>query len=345
MKNIPNNNLTYLPQVDLLKGFAIISVILLHTLSLDLLIITFSQFHIWQAVPFFFILMGFTSMLSFNHKKFKFNNNYWRNYLKGRFRRIFIPFLITFFASVLFGIYNGEYYIGYGYFIGVLPVSGPGNFFVTILFQYIFIAPFIYLLYQISPKLMLVTFFSIDILFQLIAPNSSIFNNYPYLYSASIFRYFSAIALGFYISEDYIKNGSVKIMSEKNKFILIGLCVSIIYLFLSRFTQQPFPLFLEMWGSQNVLSFFYPLAIIIFILNHNFIKYAGSNIYDIVLKIGKASYHIFLVQILWFGFGLSFVKLITEDNLLIMGPIAIFSNIICVSLIGWGFYSLHEKIL
>lgn len=291
------------------------------------------------------ILMGFTSMLSFNHKKFISNNNYWRNYLIGRFRRLFIPFLITFFVSLLFGIYIGEYYIGLGNFIGFLPVSGPGNFFITMLFQYIFIAPFIYRLHQISPKFMLVTFFSIDILFQLIAPNISIFNIYPYLYSANILRYFSAIALGFYIFDDYIKNGSVKIMNDKNKFILIGLCVSIIYLFLSRFTQQPFPLFLEMWGSQNVLSFFYPLVIVIFILNHNFSKYEDNNIYKILLKMGKASYHIFLVQILWFGFGLSFMKLITGDNFLIMGPIAIFSNIIFISLIGWGFYSLQNKIL
>jgi len=346
MKNKSNINSTYFPQIDLLKGFAIVSVILLHTIPSSLLIKTFSQFYIWQAVPIFFILMGFTSMLSFSHKKFNnIKSFYWENYLIGKFRRIFVPFLITFFVSLLFGIYSGKYYIGFGYFIGFLPVTGPGNYFVFMLFQYIFIAPFIYLFYQKQPKIMLITFFLIDISFQLITPYISIFNNNPYLYSANILRYFSAIALGFYICDDFMKNGYVKIMSRKNEFMLIGFCISIIYLFLARFTWQPFPLFPELWGFQNVLSFFYPLLIIIFVLNSNFSNYKSNIIYKICLEIGKASYHIFLVQILFFGFGLSFVALITKDNLLIIGPIAIFANLILVLTIGLGFYSFQRKIL
>lgn len=344
MKNISNNNSTYFPNIDLLKGLAILSVILLHTVSKSVLIKTFSQFHIWQAVPVFFILMGFTSMLSFSHKKFyDIRTFYWRQYLIKRLKRIFVPFLIIFFVSLLFGIYNGKYYIGLGYVIGFLPVTGPGNYFITILFQYIFIAPFIYLLCQVSPKIMLITLFSINILFELIAPHISIFNDIPYLYGANILRYFSAIALGFYICDDFLKNGYVKIMSKNNKFILIGFFISIIYLFLAIFTRQPFPLFTDLKGSQNILSFFYPLVIIIFILNADFRKYKSNIIYKHCLEIGKVSYHIFLVQILWFGFGLSFVALITKDNLIIMGPIAIFANLIFIIIIGLEFYSLQKK--
>lgn len=345
MKSISNNDSTYFPQIDLLKAFAIASVILLHTVPLNLLIKTFSQFHVGQAVSIFFILMGFTTLLSFRHNKFNiFRTFYWKDYLNGRLKRIIVPFLITFFVSLLFGIYIGKYYIGLNYFIGHLPVSGPGNYFITMVFQYVFIAPFIYLLYQISPKFMLITLFSIEFLFQLIVPHISIFTNNPYLYNANILRGFSALALGFYICDDFMKKGSIDIMSKKNKFILIGFFISIIYLFLAQFTRQPFPLFSESWAYQNLLSFFYPLIIIIFVLNTNFNKYQSNIIYKFCLQIGKASYHIFLVQLLWFGFGLSLVALITKDNLLIMGPIAIFANLTFCIGIGLGFYSFQTKI-
>lgn len=325
---------SYFPQIDLLKGFAIISVVIQHSVTKNQLSQTFSQFHIWQAVPIFFIVMGFTSMIYFSHKKINIRSFDWSNYLGGRYRRILIPYLIIFFISLLYGIYHNKYYFGLGYFIGLLPVSGPGAYFNSIIFQYILISPFIYFLYQKSPKYMLIALFSIDILFELIAPHISIFVNDSRFYSASIFRYFSAIALGYYISNEYIKHGSIKLMSNKNKFILIGFLISIIYLFLAIFSKQPFPLFFEQWRTQNPLGFFYPLLIIIFALNSTFKAYENKIVYNFILEIGKASYHIFLVQILFFGFKLGFT-----------GNLAIFENLFFVLTIGWVFYYYHNKIL
>ena len=324
---------SYIPQIDLLKGVAIISVIIQHSVTKNQLSQTLSQFHIWQAIPIFFIVMGFTSMIYFSQKKINIRSFDWSNYLAGRYTRILIPYLIIFFISLLYGIYHNKYYFGLGYFIGLLPVSGPGAYFNSILFQYIFISPFIYFFYQKSPKYMLIALFSMDILFELIAPHISIFVNDSRFYSASIFRYFSAIALGYYISDEYIKHKSIKIMGNKNKFILIGFLISVIYLFLAIFSKQPFPLFFEQWRTQNPLGFFYPLLIIIIILNSNFQTYENKIVYNFILEIGKASYHIFLVQILFFGFKLGFT-----------GSFAIFENLFFVLIIGWAFYYLQNNI-
>ena len=36
---------------------------------------------------------------------------------------------------------------------------------------------------------------------------------------------------------------------------MVLLPVSVVYLFIGRWVQQPFPLFLDAWGTQNVISF------------------------------------------------------------------------------------------
>lgn len=204
-----------------------------------------------------------------------------------------------------------KYYIGFLNILGFLPVTGPGNYFVTILFQFIIVSPAIYLLYKKSPVIMLLSLFSIDFLFQLIAPHLNIFSEYPYLYSGCIFRYFSVIALGFYIHQDLIQDNCIN-LKKKNRFILICLPLSIIYLIAFFFYYQPFPLFSEMWGFQNIISFFYPLVLTILFLNLKEERFFKKN--NGLLVIGRSSYHIFLFQILFFGFGFSFVNIFNQIN-------------------------------
>ena len=60
-----------LNSLDYLKAYAIIAVLFLHLLPYNYLIKTFAQFHIWQAVPIFVLLMGYTFTLSFNKVSFE----------------------------------------------------------------------------------------------------------------------------------------------------------------------------------------------------------------------------------------------------------------------------------
>ena len=333
----------YVLQIDLIKGLAIISVILLHTFPRPMLVQTYSQFHIWQAVPIFFILMGITSGISFSRREYtRIKQFYSRDYFLRRFERLIVPFLIVFLISLVWGIYHNKFYIGWLSLIGRLPVPGPGNYFVSILLQYIFIFPLIYILYKKSPKLMLITLFSIDTLFQLVAPYLSIFDSVPYLYSACIFRYFSAIALGLYISEDLLTSGHIEILSKKNRFILIGIPISIVYLLMARFTRQPFFLFSDALAFQNVISFFYPLLLVVVMLRI-FPDKTDNALLNSLATIGKASYHIFLIQILFFAFCLSFVRFVNWVNLWIIGPLAILANVISVIILGLIFYFFDFK--
>lgn len=242
-------------QIDIIKGLAIISVILLHTIPENILIKTFSVFYIWQAVPIFLIIMGITLNISLSRKVHTNILQIYKQYILSRVKRLIPPFAIIFLISLCWGIYHNNFYIGWFSLIGLLPVSGHGNYFISLLFQFMFVAPLIFLVYKKSPKLMLIIMFSIDILFQLIAPHISIFKVYPYLYSACILRYFSAIALGLYVSEELLNRKYIDVMSKKNRFILVGIPISVTYLFITNLTQSFF-LFSDAWRSQNVISFF-----------------------------------------------------------------------------------------
>jgi len=62
---------TRINQVDLLKGLAVISVILIHLFPAYLLSMTGAPFYYWQAVPVFLLLAAFTGSLGINRTKEK----------------------------------------------------------------------------------------------------------------------------------------------------------------------------------------------------------------------------------------------------------------------------------
>ena len=111
---------------------------------------------------------------------------------------------------------------------------------------------------------------------------------------------------------------------------------------MARFKRQPFFLFSEAWGFQNVISFFYPLLLIVIMLKI-FPEKTDNIVLNSLATIGKASYHIFLIQILFFGFSLSFVRFVNYDDLCIMGPIAILANVIFTIILGFVFYYFEKS--
>lgn len=318
----------YLNQLDFIKGFAAISVIVLHSVPIVILEKTYSVFHIWQAVPLFIIIMGFNLIYSKNAPLYSIN------YFYKRYKRIIEPFLLVFILSLIFGFifYREEYYVGWMNLIGLMPKSGAGNYYITILIQFIFLAPILYWSFKKNPKLTIFTFFLIDILFQVLAMR---FITNGYIYSGSIFRYFSALSIGMWIAKDF------DLKSKSNIWIIAGCLVSVTYLFIGN--TFDIPLFNESWKTQNLLSFFYPAVIILISLNYlsNSLNNHVSKLFSLL---GRASYHIFLVQMIYFA--LIPTNTLAEElsrtyNYYIVGALlVIFNLIVCIS-IGLLFYKYN----
>lgn len=332
-------------QIDILKAFAMISVIIIHTISLsiinkNLIFVFIHSFFLIQAVPLFLLIMGRNSGASF--KKHNFNNIsdiYTVKYFKERFLRFVLPFVFIFILSLIVGILlDKNLYFGFFTFLGYLPLPGPGNFFISMVFQFIFIFPLIYLFYIRNKKLTIIFSFIVNIIFEIIAANFLLSSFGLEFYTSCVLRYIFLITLGLWLLDNFNPEQINDFFHKK--IVIVGSIISILYLTLSTFFTYRFPTFLFLssnWGSQNILSFFYPL--VLFAIGF---KVLPSNIKNKIINftalIGKASYHIFLFQILFFASGITiatFLGKIGLDfvNIYILGLIAIFGNLaICICL-------------
>ena len=89
------------------------------------------------------------------------------------------------------------------------------------------------------------------------------------------------------------------------------------------------------WGSQNAPSFFYPLLLTM--LSLLYFKNVNGFIWECIGKLGDASYHIFLTQMVYFwGVG----GVIKNVSLFLITPI----NIIICSLCGYLFYRIEKAV-
>lgn len=335
-------------QIDILKGLAILAVIVLHTIPGNLVRNPLSIFTVYQAVPIFFVIMGLNAAMSFKrHNYLTLDKMYNKNYIKSRFERLFYPFIVIFILSGVFGILlQKSLYIGILNILGYLPLSGPGNYFISIAFQFVFVFPLLYYLYKKNPNLILILSFVLSFVFEMVANQIPVLENNSYLYKACILRYFFIIALGIWAADNFDINNLRTIL--KRKFIIIGLIVSVVYMITVSVFNWNLTYFQPAWQPQTVLSFFYPLVICL--VGLRYLPSSAGKISSLMGFIGKASYHIFLVQILFFGAGISMAPIIGKlglqhiYNLYLLGIMALIGNILILVMLGSLFFILENKI-
>ncbi len=289
-------------QIDVIKGFAIISVIILHSVDEKELLNTYSVLHIWQAVPLFMVLMGLNAGMSVFNKKPQFSELYTKTYFKKKFERIIIPFLIIFGLSIVLGFIwywiTGQYKIEFrkSNLMGVLPVAGPGNYFITLTFQSILLLPVIKYVFKWRPFVALISLVVLEVAFLLISDDLQLFTRNKYLYSAAFPRYFSAIAFGLVLSKLVFRQAR----ATKITLITSAALISGVYLLEMMYGDLDLPQIKEEWKTQNVLTFSYA-ACIILLLFKALPDYSNNWFLRFLAIMGKSSYHIFLLQIVYFG--------------------------------------------
>lgn len=303
---------SYNPRIDIIKAFAIISVVILHSLPLLVHYKIFSLFHVMQAVPIFYVLLGHNSGSSKRELCIK-------EYFFKQFRRIIMPFLFVFVVSVLIGFHKGSLDFGWLTLFGYLPYTGPGNYFVSVMLQFIFIFPLLNYGYKKNPWLVLFLSIILNVIFEFIAKH---FEFSSYVYNASIFRSLSAIVLGLWIIGNYD--------IRKNYFMVCGSILSILYLLFVHLGSKSFSFI----GTQNSLSYFYPALLVM--LGLKYLPVYSGRIYKFLCMTGKASYHIFLTQIAWFMIAPLFPQKLQFTILAF--------NVVACLVLGCGFYWIDNKL-
>lgn len=322
---------THYQQIDVAKGLAIISVILLHSLEQDLRQSAYAAFHIGQAVPLFMILMGLNLGLALLRRPVPFSALYNRLYFQRRVDRLLMPLLLVYVASFVAGVLwlwlRGQNKIDLNLysFIGLLPVSGPGNYFVTLLLQSILLLPLIGYCFQRWPVVTVLVLVLGEVAFLLVGNTIRMFDQNNYLYSAALPRYFSAMAMGLVLSRLVIRPLKASTLVP----LLLLALASATYLFQVVYQGLKVPLIRADWDAQNLLAFGYA-AFVTLVLFKLLPRHSERRTLRFLAALGKASYHIFLVQVVYFG--------------LVFPHTPVLVNLGCCLLLGYLFYRYDEPL-
>lgn len=275
--------------IDVLKGLAIISVILLHTLTWKHRFLIGAPYHIWQAVPVFMLLVGYNFSRSSIVKGCSTLNDVYRwPVIKRRLLKIIIPFIIIALVRFLLLLMLNNPVSWQSFLIGILMGDFEhGGYFIPVMIQTILLIPALYIFMQKDLKrntlYLLISFYILDWVVMLLGMPG-------YLYRISVVRYLFIIVLGLWL-------GMNDQLIKYKWLILLGMG-SLVYI-TSVYYFEIETILETYWQAQHAPAYFWTLILVVFSLNKINIK--PTNIFNYsLIKTGQASYHIFLVQMIYF---------------------------------------------
>jgi peptidoglycan/LPS O-acetylase OafA/YrhL len=290
--------------IDRVKMFAIVSVIILHVFSSRFYNITLTHFHIRQAVPLFMIIAGITLSLSIQKRKYK-SPLYALapfEFLK-RANRIILPFalliIIELFVLMVYpekgsSLTSGLKNLGYG----------PGTYFVAIYLQHLVFFP---LMIVLDDKLSSYRFelrAACWIAIALAVDYACVASSMPSWFFRIFYgRYILAAIIGRWLLYERIDKRNILLFS----FTGIAYIVAIQY-----FGWRP-SFSYPTWLNSHAPAYLYTVSLFLFLW------YAPGIIKRIMspfLILGKASYNIFLVQILYFWLFKTYIHKTLENFVL-----------------------------
>jgi peptidoglycan/LPS O-acetylase OafA/YrhL len=317
--------------IDLIKGLAIVAVICLHSLSAHRLEAIGALFHIWQAVPVFVFLLGLNGAASLRRRGGRtLRELYFRDYLAPRFDRVYVPFLIAFAGTMLVaGALRGARYGLYGLasdlLSGELPIGGPGNYFIALLFQGVLLLPLLCWGLRRAPGRTLLVCLVVAAGYEVLSRASGLIHTNTFLYEACIARYLVLLALGCML------DGVPARRVLRSPWLWCGALLSAAYLGLVYADPSAIPFGASYSVGQAFPAVCYPALIVL--LGMATLRGTRGPLVRVGAELGRASYHIFLIQIVWFG-----LHVWRIDSL----P-ALLGNLAATLAAGVAFYEIMER--
>jgi peptidoglycan/LPS O-acetylase OafA/YrhL len=218
--------------------------------------------------------------------------------------------------------------------IGQMPAFAPGNYFIVLVFEFVLVFPLLFYLYRRRPRLLLVACFVIGFVYNILLLFSQVITSGVYVAQVPItfiLRFFPAIALGLWLSQDF------GLRSKRNRFILFGSLIAVLFFVLNALSvygvaTPP----LGGWvGILYPFALFYP-ALLVMVCIKYLPSEATSRFLSSIAYCGKASYHIFLVQMLFFNLFAFFgvLTLLNPSSNLLLDAVIVAGNIVCCVALG-----------
>jgi peptidoglycan/LPS O-acetylase OafA/YrhL len=289
-----------LDQVDLLKALAVLGVLLQHGVTPGTRVDIFSSLHADQAVPVFVVLTGLLlSSRIPGARPASWRAADARAYATRRFARLLIPFAATWLAALIVGALIDSIYIGPQTLLGALPIPGPGNYYVPVVLQLVVLVPLVTWAYRRRPLATLAGCLAVNVVFELAwaklgAIEDVLGRASDFAYDATSLRYLFALALGVWLAEGTSPD------RHRSRWLWLGATVAAVYLVLEQTLGARFPLFEPGFERRtNFLVACYPALLVA--LGLRWLPVSAPRSLRPAVRLGRASYHVFLVQIVWFG--------------------------------------------
>ena len=290
--------------VDIVKGLCIIFVIINHYSWQDSERLKFLfPFWIHMAVPAFMVISGYVYTKSFHNNHLNsIGDAYTINNILRRILKYSIPFIIAFAVEEIIFTFSGNInhniaQIGRSFLNGG---HGPGGYYYPILIQFIFYFPIIFVIIQKYDFKGVVICGLINFIYELLKRS---YGMNAECYRLLLFRYTLLIAFGCYLAMGKYKRHrllSVICFFTGGTYIFLTQYIGIVPPITNFWTGT------SMWAALFLISFSPSLII-------NKIKNRPIEI------LGKASYEIFLIQMVYYSYPVFYVyKFMTSRALQVL---------------------------
>ena len=274
--------------LDVIKGICILLVVFTHfSWSEDDRLRFLFPFWVDMAVPIFMIVSGYVYSLSFEkHGLDTISKSYSIFISSKKVIRYTVPFLLIFILEVILEtIKQGHLYSpGSLFYFFLRGANGPGSYYYPVLFQLVFLFPIIYFIIKKFDFNGLIICFIINYIYEILK-NAYYINDASY--RLLVFRYIFVIAFGCYLAV-----GKKQI---KWQIYLAWFGIGVMYIVLFRFFGIT-PIFTQYWTGTSFWACMYILPIAAFLISRKNLRFKPLEI------IGKASYNIFLFQMVFYGY-------------------------------------------
>lgn len=277
-----------------------------------------------MAVPVFMIISGFVFAKSFQKNGIHtLRQGYQIKTIIKRIIRFTVPYLMIFVVEqiCITVVQHQSFSIWAAARALIIGGYGPGSYYYPVLIQFVFLFPIIYLLIYKFDYKGLLGCIAFNFLFELI--KSPLLINES-LYRLLIFRYVTVIAFGCFFAIG---------KKKMNRVISLALsAIGIIYIIVYRYIAVT-PIIMIYWTGTSMIACFYIIPVSNILIQFDKLAFRPIEL------LGKASYNIFLTQMVYYGLFANYLYSMIHSSILQL----IVSLILCVGL-GVGFYYLESHL-
>ncbi len=277
-------------------------------------------FYVTMAVPLLMLISGFLNAQSYKRQNMTcLSDCYQRQIIFPRLLRLLIPFTIIFLAEIAIHVMFSPKKF-YEYLLMYLSGGwGDGTYYFPVMIQFVFVFPLIYFPVKNNGIKAVLVFFGINLFYELL---QRAFQMNVECYTNIFFRYTFLVACGCYcgLNSDAEKSW--------NMLCILMTVIGLAFVILFSYTSYQTVIFQNYWKSTTVFPTLFIIPVFSFIIRKANWRFTPSEL------IGKASYHVFLIQkVFFYGVKSGFATMIVDNR----GLQILLSVVICL-VTGIAFY-------